>query len=330
MTEKFLVNSSPHYRSDESIRSVMGDVLIALLPALAVGVVFFGFRVLSLTAVTVAACIAFESLFNFIRKKKNTAGDLSCVVTGTLLSMCLPVTTPYWMAVVGAFFAIVVVKMLFGGIGKNFFNPALAARAFLFSWPVVMTSFIAPFRGADLPILGEISSEVIDSVSTATPLTYLKAGTMPDVSLYDMFFGNIGGCIGEVSSVALILGGIYLLCRKVITWHTPVFYIGTVAVITYIFPATGGFFNIDFMLAEILSGGLLLGAVFMATDYSTTPTTGKGRAIFGIGCGLLTVFLRYFGGYPEGVSYAILIMNIFAFSLDKITRPKRYGAGGEI
>lgn len=330
MAEKFLVNSSPHYRSDESTRSVMGDVILALLPALAVGCVFFGFRVLTLAAVTVGACIAFESLFNLIRKKKNTAGDLSCVVTGLLLTMCLPVTTPYWMAVVGAFFAIVVVKMLFGGIGKNFFNPALAARAFLFSWPVIMTTFVAPFRGSVIPVFGSISQNVVDSVSSATPLTYLKAGTLPDASLYDLFFGNIGGCIGEVSAAALLLGGAYLLCRRVITWHIPFCYIGTVALITFIFPATGGFFDFEFMLTEILSGGLMLGAIFMATDYSTSPVTGKGKIIYGIGCGLLTVFLRYYGGYPEGVSYAILLMNIFAFALDKITRPRRYGIGGEI
>lgn len=309
----------------------MGDVIIALLPALAVGTVFFGFRVLTLCLVTVAACIASESLFNFIRRKKNTAGDLSCVVTGMLLTMCLPVTTPYWMAVVGACFAIIVVKMLFGGLGKNFFNPALAARAFLFSWPVIMTTFIAPFKNSGIPLFGSVPQEFIDSVSTATPLTYLKTGALPDVSLYDLFFGNVGGCVGEVSAAALLLGGIYLLCRKVITWHIPVFYIGTVALITFIFPTMPGvYFSVDFMLSELLSGGLLLGAIFMATDYSTSPISGKGRIIYGIGCGLLTVFLRYYGGYPEGVSYAILLMNIFAFTLDKIARPRRYGAGGDV
>lgn len=328
--DKFIVTSSPHYRSDESIRSVMGDVIIALLPALAVGVVFFGFRVLTLAAVSVGACIAFESLFNIIRKKKNTASDFSCVVTGLLLVMCLPVTAPYWMVVVGDFFAIVVVKMLFGGIGKNFFNPALAARAFLFSWPAIMTKFIVPFKSSVIPVFGAVPEEVVDAVSSATPLTFLKTGTLPDVSIADLFFGNVGGCIGEVSAAALLLGGFYLLFRKIITWHIPVCYIGTVALVTFIFPASGGFFNLDFMLAELLSGGLLLGAFFMATDYTTSPITSKGRIIYGIGCGLLTVFLRYFGGYPEGVSYAILLMNVFAFALDKIARPRRYGAGGEI
>ena len=328
--DKFIVTSSPHYRSDESIRSVMGDVIIALLPALAVGVVFFGFRVLTLAAVSVGACIAFESLFNIIRKKKNTASDFSCVVTGLLLVLCLPVTAPYWMVVVGDFFAIVVVKMLFGGIGKNFFNPALAARAFLFSWPAIMTKFVAPFKSSVIPVFGAVPEEVVDAVSSATPLTFLKTGTLPDVSVADLFFGNVGGCIGEVSAAALLLGGFYLLFRKIITWHIPVCYIGTVALVTFIFPASGGFFNLDFMLAELLSGGLLLGAFFMATDYTTSPITSKGRIIYGIGCGLLTVFLRYFGGYPEGVSYAILLMNVFAFALDKIARPRRYGAGGEI
>lgn len=328
--DKFIVTSSPHCRSDESIRSVMGDVIIALLPALAVGVVFFGFRVLTLAAVSVGACIAFESLFNIIRKKKNTASDFSCVVTGLLLVLCLPVTAPYWMVVVGDFFAIVVVKMLFGGIGKNFFNPALAARAFLFSWPAIMTKFVAPFKSSVIPVFGAVPEEVVDAVSSATPLTFLKTGTLPDVSIADLFFGNVGGCIGEVSAAALLLGGFYLLFRKIITWHIPVCYIGTVALVTFIFPASGGFFNLDFMLAELLSGGLLLGAFFMATDYTTSPITSKGRIIYGIGCGLLTVFLRYFGGYPEGVSYAILLMNVFAFALDKIARPRRYGAGGEI
>lgn len=330
MTDKFLVNSSPHYRSDESIRSVMGDVIVALIPALAVGVVFFGFRVLTLAAVSVAACIAFESLFNIIRKRKNTAGDLSCVVTGLLLTMCLPVTAPYWLVVVGAFFAIVVVKMLFGGIGKNFFNPALSARAFLFSWPLIMTTFVEPLRSSVIPVFGSVSSEITDAISSATPLTYLKTGTFPDASIADLFFGNIGGCIGEVSAAAILIGGIYLIFRKTITWHIPVSFIGTVALITFIFPATGGFFDVEFMLCEILSGGLFLGAFFMATDYSTSPVTSGGRLIYGVGCGLITVFLRYFGGYPEGVSYAILLMNVFAFVLDKITSPRRYGAGGEI
>ena len=234
------------------------------------------------------------------------------------------------MVVVGDFFAIVVVKMLFGGIGKNFFNPALAARAFLFSWPAIMTKFIVPFKSSVIPVFGAVPEEVVDAVSSATPLTFLKTGTLPDVSIADLFFGNVGGCIGEVSAAALLLGGFYLLFRKIITWHIPVCYIGTVALVTFIFPASGGFFNLDFMLAELLSGGLLLGAFFMATDYTTSPITSKGRIIYGIGCGLLTVFLRYFGGYPEGVSYAILLMNVFAFALDKIARPRRYGAGGEI
>jgi electron transport complex protein RnfD len=314
----------------------MADVIIALLPALIESVVFFGYRALTLTLISVGACIAFETLYNKIVKKPNTIGDLSCVVTGILLAFNLPVTVPYWLVVIGSFFAIVVVKMLFGGFGKNFMNPVLGARAFLFSWPMLMTTFVKPLATYQLPIFtdpiftnGAPLSEYIDSITTATPLKDLKAGILPDVSVTDLFIGNIGGSLGETSAMILILGGLYLLVRRIISWHIPVAYIGTVAIITFIFPTVPGInFSVDFMLSEILSGGLMLGAIFMATDYSTSPVTKKGKIIYGIGCGLLTVFLRYYSGYPEGVSYSILLMNILAFSIDKVTRPRRYGIGG--
>ena len=332
---KLTVSSSPHYRSCDSTRTVMLDVILALLPILAVSVIFFGFRALALTLVSVGACIAFESLFNFIRKKKNTISDLSCIVTGILLAFNMPVTVPYWMVIIGALFAIVVVKMLFGGLGKNFANPALAARAFLFSWPTLMTTFVKPLNAGKIPVFYDpiftdgISNETIDAITSATPLKSLKAGNMPDESIFDLFLGNKAGCIGEICTLVIILGGLYLLLRKVITWQIPFCYILTVAAVTFIFPLTGGAFDLDFMLAELCSGGLMLGAFFMATDYSTSPVTSKGQIIFGIGCGLLTVFLRYFSSYSEGVSYAILLMNVFAFSLDKLTKPPRYGKGGD-
>ncbi|MBE6895866.1 MAG: RnfABCDGE type electron transport complex subunit D [Ruminococcaceae bacterium] len=335
MAKRLLVTSSPHYRSERTISKVMIDVVIAMIPISAMSVVFFGWRALALTLICVGACIAFETIFNHIAKKRNTVDDFSAVVTGMLLSFNLPVTAPYWVAVIGALFAIVVVKMLFGGLGKNFANPALAARAFLFSWPTIMTTFVRPFITPGLPVLydpiftnGAEMPEYIDTITTATPLASLKSGTLPDISLADMFIGNIGGCLGEVCAAAIILGGLYMLFRGVITWHIPVTYIGTVALITFIFPLTGGHFDWQFMTYELLSGGLLLGAFFMATDYSTSPVTAKGKLIFGIGCGLLTVFLRYYSGYSEGVSYAILIMNVLAYPIDKITRPRRYGKGG--
>lgn len=334
MAKKLLVTSSPHLRSGETTATVMGDVLIALVPALVVAVVFFGFRALGLCLVSVAACMAFETLFNLIRKRRNTVPDLSSAVTGLLLAFCVPVTVPYWMIIIGDFFAIVIVKMLFGGIGKNFLNPALAARAFLFSWPAIMTTFVEPFSPHGISVFSDpivkngVTTPYVDSITTATVLSELKSsGQMPE-SISSLFFGSQAGCLGEVSAAMLLLGGLYLLFRKVITWHIPVSYIGTVALVTFIFPKTGGMFDARYMLVQLLSGGLMLGAIFMATDYTTSPITKRGKLIYGIGCGLLTVFLRYFSGYPEGVSYAILLMNVLSFTLDKKTMPKRYGTGG--
>lgn len=320
MEEKVLltVSSSPHIRAEDDTRSIMLDVIIALLPALGFAVWFFGIRALCLTSVTVASAVFFEWGYRKLMKKSAAVGDLSAVVTGMLLSFCLPANAPVWLGIIGGFFAIVVVKQLYGGIGRNFLNPALAARAFLLSWPVLMTTWMRPVGGSNLFSLSA------DVVTGATPLAALHTGVLPEQSLADLFIGNIGGCLGEVSALALLVGGLYLVLRKVISLRIPLSYLLTVALITLVFPK-GGVSGLQWMLYNLLSGGLLLGAIFMATDYATSPVTAKGQVIFGVGCGLLTVFIRYFGSYVEGVSYAILIMNITVWLIDKATRPRRFG-----
>ena len=249
-------------------------------------------------------------------KKPVTVGDCSALVTGILLAYCLPVSSPMWMVLIGDAFAIIVVKQLYGGIGKNFMNPALSARAFLMSFPVIMTTW--PAIRTKLPLFA-----TPDVVSSATPLASLKEGLMPNASLTDLALGMVGGSMGEISALALLAGGLYLISRKVITFHTPVAYLGTVALLCFLFPHGNG--RVEFMLAELCSGGLMLGAIFMATDYSTSPVTKKGQVVFGIGCGLLTVFIRFFGNMPEGVSYSILVMNATVFLIEKVTRPRKYG-----
>ncbi len=322
MPEFLTVSPSPHLRNPENISSIMLDVIIALIPAMFWGVYVFGWRALLLCVLSVGCSVGFEAATEMLLHRNVTIGDLSAVVTGLLLCMNLPVSVPLWMPVVGAFFAIVVVKQLFGGIGKNFMNPALAARVFLFSsWAGYMSRF--PQAGQKVNDLAVVLGEA-DIVAGATPLASLKNGSLPDTNLFDSIIGNTGGCIGEVSSLLLIAGGVYLLIRRVITWHTPVAYIGTVALLTYLFPRTGGV-AVDFMLAEIFTGGLMLGAIFMATDYATSPVTKNGRLLYGVGCGLITVLIRYFGSYPEGVSFAILVMNLLVFYIDKLTVPRRFG-----
>ncbi len=317
------VSPSPHIRGPENITSIMLDVIVALCPAMLWGIYVFGLRALALCVISVACAIGWEAATQVILKKPVTIRDLSAVVTGMLLCMNLPVSVPLWVPIVGTFFAIVVVKQLFGGIGKNFVNPALAARVFLFtSFASVMSVF--PAAGTKVDSLAMTLSEG-DMVAGATPLASLKNGALPDVNLFDMITGsNMGGCIGEVSSLLLIAGGIYLLIRRVITWHIPVAYLGTVAVLTFVFPQYGGV-AMDFMLSELFSGGLMIGAFFMATDYATSPVTLRGRLLYGCGCGALTVLIRYFGSYPEGVSFAILIMNLLVWYIDKATLPKRFG-----
>jgi len=317
---RFTVASSPHISSGDSVRGIMLDVIVALLPALGVSTYFFGPRVLVMTLVCMVACVVFEFVYRLLMKKSFTIGDLSACVTGVLLAMCLPVNAPYWMAVVGCFFAIVVVKQLYGGLGKNFMNPALAGRVFLFSFPALMNRFSA--AGTDFwPSLNSTA----DAVTSATPMASLHQGLLPDLTLQEMLLGAHGGSLGEMPSLMLILGGIYLLLRKVITWRIPVVYIGTVAALTYLFPL-GGNDPLQWMLYNLLGGGLLLGAIFMATDYVTSPVTPRGQLLYALGCGGLTVFLRYFGVYPEGVSFAILIMNAFAWLFDKAGKPRRFGA----
>lgn len=313
------ISSSPHAHSPVTTQTIMRDVLIALVPALLGSIYFFGFRALLVTLVSAAACVFFEWGFCKVRKLHCKTYDLSAVVTGVLLAFVCPVTIPYWTIILGDFFAIVLVKMLFGGLGKNIVNPALAGRAFLFSWPVLMSNWVKV--GFD-NTAGLLSTA--DAVTAATPMSAMHQGALPEESILDMFLGNIGGCIGETSALLLIIGFIYLLYRKVITARIPLAYIGTVAILAFLFPQ--GNDRIAWMAAQVFGGGLMLGAIFMATDYVTSPLTKLGQIVYGIGCGVITILIRYFGGYSEGVTYAILCMNACAVLLDKIGRPVKFGA----
>ena len=313
------ISSSPHAHSPVTTQTIMRDVLIALIPAMLGSIYFFGFRSLLVTLVSAAACVFFEWGFCKVRKLHCKTYDLSAVVTGVLLAFVCPVTIPYWTIILGDFFAIVLVKMLFGGLGKNIVNPALAGRAFLFSWPVLMSNWVkVGFDNA----AGLLSTA--DAVTAATPMSAMHQGALPEESIIDMFLGNIGGCIGETSALLLIIGFVYLLYRKVITARIPLAYIGTVAILAFLFPQ--GNDRIAWMAAQVFGGGLMLGAIFMATDYVTSPLTKLGQIVYGIGCGIITILIRYFGGYSEGVTYAILCMNACSVLLDKIGRPVKFGA----
>ena len=310
MANKLFVSPSPHVQSTQSTASIMRDVVIALLPALVVSVVVFGLNVLTVTALSVASCVLFEYLIQkFVVKGACTISNWSAVVTGVLLAFNLPATIPWWIVVIGAFVAIAVAKMTFGGLGKNPFNPALVGRVFLLiAYPVQMTSFPAV--------------EGLDALSGATPLAAVKFGTdAGQLPMTDLLLGNMPGSLGEIAAMALLVGGIYLLWRKVITWHIPVAFIGTTFLFTL--AVEGG--NIETTLAWVLSGGLILGACFMATDYVTSPSTSKGKLIFGIGAGVITVLIRFWGVYPEGVSFAILLMNIVNPYIDSATPRKIFG-----
>ena len=333
------VASSPHASSPVGTKHLMRDVLIALIPALAMGVYVFGLRALIQTCVSVIFCMLFEWGYCKLMHKPIPCKDLSAAITGVLLVFVCPVTLPYWTIIIGDFFAIVIVKQLFGGLGTNFLNPALAGRAFLMlSYPVPMTTWALPGQANWAPLGMSVGQDYIDAFTGATPLSidYMKNAedalnlTASQFSLGDMFIGNIGGTVGEVSAIALLIGGIYLICRGVIRPRIPVAYIATVAVLTLIFSRSGGHFDFVWMLREIFAGGLFLGAFFMATDYVTSPNTPKGEIIFGIGAGLLVVFIRYFGGYPEGVCYSILVMNILVWLIDKATMPARFGVTKEM
>ena len=320
---KLIASSSPHIRSNENTRSIMLDVIIAMLPALCWAIYNFGFKALLSVVVSIVACLFWEWLYRKLMKKPQSIGDLSAVVTGMLLAFVCPPELPWWALIIGAFFSIVVVKQLYGGIGCNFLNPALAGRAILLaSYATAMTTWSLPSS----------KKALADVISTATPLQIMKEGTAEkfaelttNYTVGDMFIGRIGGSLGEVSALALLLGGAWLLIRKVISWHTPVAFIGTVAILTLI-SAPAGIDNVQYMLYNVFGGGLMLGAFFMATDYATSPVTKPGQLIFGIGCGLITCFIRRFGSYPEGVCYSILIMNCTTWLLDKYIRPTIYGA----
>ncbi|MBO5322204.1 MAG: RnfABCDGE type electron transport complex subunit D [Clostridia bacterium] len=297
------ISSSPHIHTKKTTTSIMLDVIIALLPATIAGFLIFGLKALSVVMMCIAVCVLSEFIFNKIVKKEDTTSDLSAVVTGLLLGLNLPADTPLWQAAVGSIFAIVVVKSIFGGIGCNLVNPAITARVFML---IAFTSLAKP-------------SFPVDSVATATPLVDLSAGKNPD--LLELFLGNVGGAIGETSKLALLIGGIYLICRKVISPVMPLSYIGTVFVFTFLVKD----FSLTAALYQILSGGLFIGAFFMATDYVTSPATDKGRLIFGIGAGVITVLIRLWGAYPEGVSFAILFMNILNPYVNVWSRRRLFG-----
>lgn len=308
MSNKLIVSPSPHIRDNATTSTIMRDVLIGLAPAMIAAVVIFGFRALLMTAVCVAACIIFEYGTERILGRENTISDLSAVVTGVILSFNLPVQLPLWMAVVGCFFAIVIVKQLFGGIGNNFANPAIAARIFLllsFSQP--MTTWLQVEGG-----------RAIQGVYGATPLALISAGDTANLpSVMEMLLGTRGGCMGETCAIALILGGVYMIWKKVITPTIPLAFIGGVFVLSLLFGVNPVY--------ELLGGGLMLGAFFMATDYTTSPITEKGKIIFGLGCALITMVIRVFGSYPEGVSYSILLMNIITPHINRMVRNKAFG-----
>ena len=328
---RYLVSSSPHIASSRTTRNIMLDVIIALMPAVIAMVAVFGFYPLLNTLVCVGFCVLFEFLFNLIRKKEQTIGDLSAVVTGIILALNLPAVVPIYVPVVGALFAIVIAKMLFGGIGRNFANPAISARIFLLlAWTSVMTSFVAPLDWSSLAdnnmffsVSNVFNIKMPDLVTSATPLAHVKEalelGTNPatGINALDMFLGRIGGSAGEVSSLAILIGGVYLLIRKVIDWKIPLIYILSTVIFTAIFYSNTGYVG-EYVWTYLLGGGLLFGAFFMATDYATSPKSPIAVIIYGIGLGLLTVIIRKFSSMSEGVSYAILLMNIATPLLDKI------------
>jgi len=296
------VSSSPHIRASHSTSSIMRDVVIALIPAFIAGIIYFGIKAAVLTIICVVTSVCTEAIIQKLMKKDITINDWSAVVTGVLLAFNLPVSAPWWLAVIGSIFAIAIVKQCFGGIGQNFINPALAARAMLVaSWPVKMTS-----------------SAFADATTAATPLALMKSGVTEGLpKYYDLFIGNVAGCIGEVSTLALLIGGLYLIFRKVISWKIPLVFIGTVMIFSLIFGQDP--------IYHLFSGGLILGAFFMATDYASTPVTKRGQIVFAFGCGILTCVIRFWGGYPEGVSYAILLMNVCSPLIERFTIPRIYG-----
>ena len=322
MENKLIVSSSPHVRSNQDTSYIMKQVVIALLPATLAALFFFRLSALNVIFFCVAGAVGAEFLCQKISKQESTIGDFSAVVTGLLLAFNVPASLPWWMCVLGAAFAIIVVKMVFGGIGNNFVNPALAARAFLLaSFPVAMTMWTKTG-------INWVNSENIDAYTTATPLSFLKVGsngvsalTDSGINIGNMLIGNISGCIGETSAILIILGGLYLMYKGIINYVIPTFYIATVAILMFIL----GEFSFTFVIYELLSGGLMLGAFFMLTDYTTSPMTKKGQIIYAVLAGLITTVIRLYGGYPEGVSYSILFVNVMTPLIDKYTKTKVFG-----
>lgn len=322
MENKLIVSSSPHVRSNQDTSYIMKQVVIALLPATLAALFFFRLSALNVIFFCVAGSVGAEFLCQKISKQESTIGDFSAVVTGLLLAFNVPASLPWWMCLLGAAFAIIVVKIVFGGIGNNFVNPALAARAFLLaSFPVAMTMWTRTG-------LNWVSSSNIDAYTTATPLSFLKAGsnglsalTDNGINIGNMLIGNIGGCIGETSAILIILGGLYLMYKGIINYVIPTFYIVTVAILMFIL----GGFNFTFVIYELLAGGLMLGAFFMLTDYTTSPMTKKGQIIYAVLAGLITTVIRLYGGYPEGVSYSILFVNVMTPLIDKYTKTRVFG-----
>ena len=311
-----IIRKAPHMVQTVSVRGMMLDVLVALLPAFAMSVFLFGKWVLVLCALSVGSCVFFEYLYRRLTGQSNRIGDLSACVTGLLLCMTLPSDSAWWVPVLGAAFSIVVVKQFYGGAGRNFMNPALGGRMLLASFPALMTSWVDPSL--------RLSIQKVDSVSAATPMSYLHSGQLPPQSFEQMMLGHHSGSLGESCIFLLVLGGLYLMGRRVISSRIPLSYLGTVALLTFVFPAAGCD-RFDWMVAQLFSGGLMLAALFMATDPTTTPVTPRGHVMFGVGCGVLTVVLRYFGSYHEGVGWAVLTMNCCAWLLDKVGLPRRYG-----
>ena len=313
--KKLIVSSSPHIHDKTTTSDIMRDVLIALVPAAVAGVVLFGLRALLTILVCVASAVLSEFLFNVLCKRPQSIKDLSAAVTGLILALCLPAKTELWQAALGSVFAIIVVKCLFGGIGHNFANPAATARVFL------LVAFSASVGGGSVPSL----SSATDLVASATPLEIIKYGSDAQLpSVLNMLIGNRMGAIGETCILALILGGIYLIARKIIHWEIPVIYIGTVFVLSLLIKQ-----DLTLALYEVLGGGLVLAAFFMITDYVTTPINKSGKLIFALGCGIITVLIRFWGSYPEGVSFAILLMNIVSPYIEKLCTPKPFGKVGK-
>lgn len=316
LNNKLVVSASPHDRTHKTVRSIMLDVIIALVPTLIASVVFFGPRALLIECIAVGTCVVFEYFSRFVMKRSQTIGDLSAVITGLLLAFNLPVSIPLWMVPIGSAVAIVVAKQFFGGIGQNFVNPALAGRIVLLtSFPVAMSTWTAPLTW----------SQNLDGMTSASPLasihTMVSSGAENLPSLTEMLLGWRAGCLGETCAIAIIVGGLYLIIRKVISPTIPLIYIGTVA----LFMLVAGKGDLRFVAYELLGGGLMLGAFFMATDYTTSPITFKGKIIFAVGCGLITSIIRIFGNLPEGVSYSIILMNILVPLIENITIPKPFG-----